>query len=209
MHPPKIRGTREDEPTVGGHLPEEGRGLGDKAASDETMTGPRPAEGERPACVETGPPLPPGQHPYDPVKKDLDPIGFALYRVQTFLVWIDEHRAAFEKARDSDEEFAEAELSNLRDSTLQGMIYLQRLSELLLAGYTIDPGKRLPESLRRGWFASYVKGCGERGHASDAEGGSRRGAAAHPSEEGAWLPDGLAPRDARGQEVPDELWPLG
>ena len=92
--------------------------------------------------METGPPLPPGQHPYDPVKKDLDPIGFALYRVQTFLVWIDEHRAAFERARDTDEELAEAELSNLRDSTSQAMVHLQRLSELLLAGYTIDPGKK-------------------------------------------------------------------
>ena len=36
------------------------------------------------------------------------------------------------------------------------MIYLQRLSELILAGYAIDPGKRLPEPLRRGWFSSHV-----------------------------------------------------
>jgi hypothetical protein len=101
--------------------------------------------------------LPPGQHPYDPVKKDIDPVGFALYRVQTFLVWIEEHRATFEKLRHTDQEAAESELSNLRNSTVQGMVYLQRLSELLLAGYTIDPNKRLPESLSRGWFSSCVK----------------------------------------------------
>jgi hypothetical protein len=106
-------------------------------------------------CVGNGL-MPPGQHPNDPVKKDLDPIGFALYRVQTFLVWIEEHRAAFEEYRHTDQEFAESELSNLRDSTLQGMVYLRRLSELLLAGYALDPNKRLPESLRRGWFCSYV-----------------------------------------------------
>lgn len=109
------------------------------------------------AGMENSCTLPPGQHPYDPGKKDIDPIGFALYRVQTFLIWIDEHRASFEKLRHTDQEAAEIELSNLRDSTVQGMIYLQRLSELLLASYTIDPNKRLPESLRRGWFSSYVK----------------------------------------------------
>ena len=112
---------------------------------------------ERPTSLESGP-LPPGQHPYDPVKKDLDPVGFALARVQTFLVWIDEHRAAFEMARDTDPETAESELSNLRDATEQGLLYMQRLSELILAGYTIDPSKRLPDSLRRGWFGSYVRG---------------------------------------------------
>ena len=101
--------------------------------------------------------MPPGEHPYDPVKKDLDPIGFALYRVQTFLVWIDEHRATFEKIRFADVEGAERELSYLRDSTLQGMIHLQRLSELLLSGFAVDPNKRLPESLSRGWFSSCVR----------------------------------------------------
>jgi hypothetical protein len=101
--------------------------------------------------------LPPGQHPYDPVKKDLDPIGFALDRVQTFLIWIDEHRASFEKARDNDPETAESELSNLRISTRDALIHLQRLSELILAGYTIDANKRLPESLDRRWFSSCVE----------------------------------------------------
>jgi hypothetical protein len=178
MHPLKFQGTEKDKPTEG-DLPDEGGGIGETATLGDTVAGPRPAESEgEPACAETRRPLPPGQHPYDPLKKDLDPIGFALYRVQTSLVWIDEHRAAFEKARDTDKEFAEAELSNLRDSTLQGMIYLQRLSELLLAGYTVDPSKRLPESLCRGWFSSYVDG--ERGRGPGA--GTRTGIEdpAHP-----------------------------
>jgi hypothetical protein len=101
--------------------------------------------------------LPPGQHPYDPAKADIDAVGFALDRVQTFLVWIDEHRAGFEKLRHTDQQAAEAELSKLRHATVQGMRYLQRLSELLLAGYTFDRTKRLPEGLRRGWFWSFVK----------------------------------------------------
>src|SRR5262249_29595123 len=156
------------------------------AAPGDAMAGPRPAESEgRPACAEPPCPLPPGQHPYDPVKKDLDPVGFALYRVQTFLVWIDEHRAAFEKARDTDKECAETELSNLRDATSQGMIYLQRLSELLLAGYAIDPGRRLPESLHRGWFSSYVDGM--RGRGPDAEARAGCGDSGHP-ETGAMGP---------------------
>jgi hypothetical protein len=56
-------------------------------------------------------------------------------------------------------------LSNLRDSTFQGMVHLRRLSELLLAGCTLDPDKRLPEPLRRGWFSSYV----DRMHVSEPD----------------------------------------
>lgn len=172
MHPLKIQGTAEDRPTEG-NRPGEGAGTGDAAAPGDAMAGPPPAGSEREStCTETPRPLPPGQHPYDPVKKDLDPVAFALSRAQTFLVWIDEHRAAFEKARETDEEFADAELSNLRDATSQGMIYLQRLSELLLAGYTIDPSKRLPDSLRRGWFSSYVNGERRSGPVAEKRTGS-------------------------------------
>jgi hypothetical protein len=101
--------------------------------------------------------LPPGQHPYDPVRTDLDPVGFALCRVQTFLIWIDEHRASFEMAGTTDPETAERELANLRVATRDALIHLQRLSELMLAGYTIDPNKRLPESIVRSWFSSCVE----------------------------------------------------
>lgn len=178
MHPLKIQGTGEDKPTEG-ELPEKEGGIGDTAAPGDTAVGPRPAESEgNSTCAAARRPLPPGQHPYDPVNQDLDPVGFALSRVQTFLVWIDEHRATFEKARDTDEEFAESEMSNLRDATAQGMIYLQRLSELLLAGYTIDPSKRLPESLRRGWFSSFANGERGRGQGAGTETGSED--PAHP-----------------------------
>jgi hypothetical protein len=157
MNPSETPRDGKGKPAIEDHLPERGGGTDGAAVPVDTMAGPRTAAREAsPVCTETGGPLPPGQHPNDPVKKDLDPIGFALYRVQTFLVWIEEHRATFEKYRGTDQELAESELSNLRDATLQGMVHLQRLSELLLAGYTIDPDKRLPESLCRGWFSSFV-----------------------------------------------------
>ena len=158
MNSSETPGDGKDKPAVEGHLPARGDGTNGAAVLGDTTARPRTAGTVAgPGCTETGLPLPPGQHPYDPVKKDLDPIAFALYRVQTYLVWIEEHRAAFEKYRCTDQELAESELSNLRDSTLQAMVYLQRLSELLLAGYTIDPDKRLPDSLCRGWFSSLVK----------------------------------------------------
>ena len=114
---------------------------------------------------------PPGERPYDPVQKEIDPIGFALSRVQTFLVWIEEHRAALEKLRQIDPEDAERELSNLRDSTVQGMIYLQRLSELILGGCTIDPNKGLPESRTRGGFSFYLERL--RGTDPESQGGEQ------------------------------------
>jgi hypothetical protein len=157
MNPSEIPREGKNQPPVEDRLPEREGGTDGALINGDAVTGPLEArEDTRTDGVGNCLTLPPGQHPYDPVKKDLDPVGFALYRVQTFLVWIEEHRATFEKSRHTDPEFAESELRNLRDSTLQGMVYLQRLSELLLAGYTIDPNKRLPESLCRGWFCSYV-----------------------------------------------------
>ena len=46
--------------------------------------------------------LPPGDSPDDPAVKDIDAVAFALNKVHTYLVWIDEHRASFEAARTSD-----------------------------------------------------------------------------------------------------------
>ena len=92
--------------------------------------------------------LPPGQHPFDPSKPDIDPIAFALERVQTFLLWIEEHRAAFEEYRHTDRTSAERELRYLENSTDQAVAHLERLKELLLAGYAIDPTKRLPKGLK-------------------------------------------------------------
>jgi hypothetical protein len=109
--------------------------------------------------------LPPGQHPYDPAKTDIDAVGFALHHVQISLAWINEHRASLEKFRNIDPARADSDLSNLRVCIRDAMIHLQRLSELILAGYTIDPNKRLPESLERRWFSS----CVERMLAAESE----------------------------------------
>jgi hypothetical protein len=91
--------------------------------------------------------LPPGQHPFDSSKEGIDPVGFALERIQTFLFWISEHRASFEKERNSDPNSAENELRCLENSTEQALIHLQRLKELLFAGFAIDPNKQLPKGL--------------------------------------------------------------
>jgi hypothetical protein len=91
--------------------------------------------------------LPPGQGPLDPRREDVDPIGFFLERLQTLLMWMDEHRSSFESLRNSDTEDAEAELRNLKDATEQAILCLQRLTELFLAGCAIDPNKRLPKGL--------------------------------------------------------------
>jgi hypothetical protein len=93
--------------------------------------------------------VPPGEDRLDPYVKDIDQVAFALGRVGTLLAWIDEHRASFEATRASDPEEAEGELSNLADATRQARAYQARLVELILAGYTIDPAKRLPKGLRR------------------------------------------------------------
>jgi hypothetical protein len=95
--------------------------------------------------MERGDILPPGEHPRDSRKTDIDQIGHALERLQTFLMWIEEHRGSFEKLRDTDPESADAELRNLQDSTEQAVLHLQQLTELLIAGYTIDPAKSPPK----------------------------------------------------------------
>lgn len=101
--------------------------------------------------------MPPGEHPHDPVNRGLDPVAFALHRVQTLLAWIAEHRSSLQSALHADTEAVENELSNLRVATRDAMIHLERLSELLLAGHTIDFNKRIPDSLSRGWFSSCLK----------------------------------------------------
>ena len=39
----------------------------------------------------------PGEHPLDTRKPNTDQVGHALERLQTFLIWVDEHRRSFEK----------------------------------------------------------------------------------------------------------------
>jgi hypothetical protein len=91
--------------------------------------------------------IPPGNHPYDPKDEEIDPIGFSLGRIQTYLTWIEEHRASFEANRASDSAGAEKELRDLAYSTKKALRHFQRLVELLLAGYQIDSKKRLPRNL--------------------------------------------------------------
>jgi hypothetical protein len=90
---------------------------------------------------------PPGESPIDPCVKDIDPVAFALERVHTLLAWIEEHRAGFEAARGSDPETAERELRYLAQSTDEARKHMARLVELLLAGYAINPARRLPRNL--------------------------------------------------------------
>jgi hypothetical protein len=90
---------------------------------------------------------PVGQHPVDPGKRNIDPIAFHLERIQTMFMWIEEHRASFERLRKSEPEEAERELGHLQNTAEQGILHLQRLSELLLIGCAIDSGKRMPAGL--------------------------------------------------------------
>jgi hypothetical protein len=92
---------------------------------------------------------PPGEGPNDPALKEIDAVAFALDRVRAYLYWIEEHRASFEAARDTDPAVAEREMANLAHSAQEGRKYMDRLVELLLAGYTIDPSKQLPRDLVR------------------------------------------------------------
>lgn len=92
---------------------------------------------------------PPGAGPDDPAVGDIDAVAFALDRARTHLHWCEEHRAGFEAARATDPDAAERELLNLAHSTQEARRHMARLAELLLAGYTVDPAKRLPRGLRR------------------------------------------------------------
>lgn len=80
--------------------------------------------------------LPPGQRPRDSRNPDANQVAHARERLQTWLQWIDEHRGSFEKERDTAPTCAENELRYLRYSTDQAALHLDRLMELLLAGYT-------------------------------------------------------------------------
>jgi hypothetical protein len=100
---------------------------------------------------------PPGRHPFDSSMPDLDQLAYALERVQVFFKWIVQHQRSYEKERDTDPQSAESELHNLRDSTEQAVLHLQRLTELLLAGYTIDASKRFPRDFCNETWARWVQ----------------------------------------------------
>ena len=52
-------------------------------------------------------------------------IEHEIERIKTMLIWIDEHRASFEKSHDVNE------LVYLKDATEQGILHLDRLRELI------------------------------------------------------------------------------
>jgi hypothetical protein len=91
--------------------------------------------------------IPPGAHPCDPAKANIDPVGYALKKLQTYLVWLSEHGSAYEKYRDTDPSTAQSELGNLKDAYEQAVLHLQRLTELILAGRGIDSSKVLPRDM--------------------------------------------------------------
>ena len=91
--------------------------------------------------------LPVGQHPLDSLNSNIDPISFCLERVQTMLLWIDEHYSGFMKKRMLEQENAESELGYLKNANDQAILYLQRLTELLIQGRTVDNNKSIPTGL--------------------------------------------------------------
>lgn len=92
---------------------------------------------------------PPGEGITDPAKSEIDTVAFALERTLTMLFWIEEHRSSFAIAREADPEKAQQEWEYLTDAVQQAIKYSDRLAELILAGYAIDPAKRLPNDLKR------------------------------------------------------------
>lgn len=72
-----------------------------------------------------------------------DPIACRLADLHGCLQWIDDHRAGFLKLRDSEPELAEAELGYLAHMTREARKSLDKLTQLLLAGGSIDSSKIL------------------------------------------------------------------
>jgi hypothetical protein len=93
--------------------------------------------------------LPPGKHPADPAKNDIDPLAFALVRLQTMLNWVEEHLCSYLQFQNSASPEAQSELHNLKDALSQSRVHLQRASELVLSGYTIDCNKEIPSRYRQ------------------------------------------------------------
>ena len=80
---------------------------------------------------------PPGEHPLEGCAKfaKMNPVDFHLERLYTFLRWNREHFASFKHHRESKPQNVESELGFLDDTIEQGYKHLERLTELLQAGY--------------------------------------------------------------------------
>jgi hypothetical protein len=90
--------------------------------------------------------LPPGKDPRDP-RADVDAVAGHLASIKGDLVWIDQYRLNLEHALEADPDEVESQLVYLRDATKSAMDHMQRLTELLLAGHTIDSSKEIPKDL--------------------------------------------------------------
>ena len=90
---------------------------------------------------------PPGASSVDPYKEDIDPVGFAISRTLSHLVWIQEYATAAARLSQSDPERAQQELRYLLDAADRALTHSRRLRDLLLAGHILDPTKRLPDGL--------------------------------------------------------------
>lgn len=86
----------------------------------------------------------PRQNPPDPANPDIDPLGFALSRLQCHLLWIGEYHTKFLKQRHTNAARAEQELAYLTNAIARASQHLTRRTELILAGYTFDPTKKNP-----------------------------------------------------------------
>lgn len=99
---------------------------------------------------------PPGKHPIDPCKKDIDPLAFALDHIQTSTTWIVEHLYALEKETGLNRD-STRELEYLHQCIYSLAIYTGRLTELVFMDYTINRELKIPIGLSQGSFDSLVK----------------------------------------------------
>jgi hypothetical protein len=70
-----------------------------------------------------------------------------INRLQTLLIWSDEHLTSFDRLRQSDPDTAERELGFLKNSIEQTILHFQQLSEFLADGYTLDSDKQKRKEL--------------------------------------------------------------
>ena len=86
-------------------------------------------------------------HPQDPSKMDIDTIGYALEKLQTYLIWSEAHSASYMNARNIDIDNAKNKMSCLRDAIYNAVLHLNRLTELIISGQGIDRSKKIPRGL--------------------------------------------------------------
>lgn len=101
---------------------------------------------------------PPGESPLDPANKNLDATASALERVRMSIDLIKKHLF------DVESPVGAVNLGDLAPHFAEARTYLARLAELLLAGYTTDPCKQLPQALKyptpTEFKYSFWTGCG-------------------------------------------------